>query len=120
MVAVRSTGLAFDTVIGYENREEIITSIVTEDYLNLMVDVANERFKVNSERISRFRAALLSSYAPSMKAEDNGFPEKVVWEDKAARQARKREEGLARQRILKSAKQEGGEVDLELEQSDAR
>jgi tRNA wybutosine-synthesizing protein 3 len=120
MVAVRSTGLAFDTVIGYENKEEVITSIVTEAHLKLMVDISNERFKVNSERISRFRSALLSSYAPPTKVGKSSSAEEVTWEDKASRQARKREEGLARQRALKPEKQESMKTNLELEQSDER
>jgi tRNA wybutosine-synthesizing protein 3 len=118
MVAVRSTGLAFDTVVGYESQGEIITSIVTEAHLKLMVDIANERFKVNTERISRFRSALLSSYALPTNSGSRGSPDEVEWEDKAARRARKREEGLARQRALKIAKQESSQPELDLEKSD--
>ncbi|KAH9845940.1 Methyltransferase TYW3 [Teratosphaeria destructans] len=62
MVAVRSSGLAFDCIIGYtvsssENPE--IKPMVTEDYLRTLVDVANQRFTVNRERTERFRKALL-------------------------------------------------------------
>lgn len=112
MVAVRSTGLAFDTVVGYQNANEEIVSIVSEAHLKLMVDVAHERFKVNSERIQRFRAALLSSY-DSTKALDGRKP-KAEWEDKAARQARKREEGLMKQRVLQQIKQSSESADPEL------
>jgi tRNA wybutosine-synthesizing protein 3 len=122
MVAVRSTGLAFDTVVGYENQEGTINSIVTEVHLRLMVGLANERFVVNSERISRFRSALLSSYQPLNDLGNNSTKITPDWEDRAIRQARKREEGLARQKILKTIEQEskGSEPTLALEQSDDR
>jgi tRNA wybutosine-synthesizing protein 3 len=112
MVAVRSTGLAFDTVIGYQTDTEEIVSIVTEAHLKLMVAIANERFKVNSERIQRFRTALLSSHKSTKTG--NGHKSNAEWEDKAARQARKREEGLMKQRILQQAKNESELADSDL------
>jgi tRNA wybutosine-synthesizing protein 3 len=104
MVAVRSTGLAFDTVIGYQNPGEEIISIVTEAHLKLMLDIAHERFKVNTERIQRFRTGLLSSQRTAKSA--NGRKTFGEWEDKDTRQARKREEGLIKQRILQQMKNE--------------
>ncbi|KAF2421243.1 hypothetical protein EJ08DRAFT_653477 [Tothia fuscella] len=112
MIAVRSTGLSFDTIIGYkttasesEENDEII-STVTEEHLKLMVNIANERFEVNSERIQRFRNALVAS---QQRADGNGNGEGPEWEDKAVRIARKREEGLERQRFLReeNEKREG-------------
>jgi tRNA wybutosine-synthesizing protein 3 len=118
VVAVRSTGLAFDTIIGYENEEKGITNIVTKAHLKLMAELANERFRVNSERRSRFRSALLSSYTGATKLIDNEIGGKSPWEDKATRQARKRQEGLARQQALNSTKQESRDLNVELKQLD--
>ncbi|KAL9007598.1 MAG: hypothetical protein Q9180_009617 [Flavoplaca navasiana] len=76
LVAVRSAGLAFESVIGIvrgdsvqplydcasnedgRQEEEVIEALVGEEYLEMLVDVANERFEANSERIRRFEAAL--------------------------------------------------------------
>jgi tRNA wybutosine-synthesizing protein 3 len=84
MVAVRAVGLAFDTIIGYGEESSEPLSIVDESYLQLLLAVANDRFKTNSERIDRFRTALIQS-ASSPKTE---------WEDPIARKERKRREGL--------------------------
>lgn len=96
MLAVRSTGLGFDSIIGYQNDDSSIHSLVSEEYLELLVNTANERFKTNNERIERFRSALSTScYAGKAKnGESFGSP----WEDKDARKARKRAEGLAKQK----------------------
>lgn len=102
MVAVRSTGLAFDTVIGYQtDDDEVPVSIVSEEYLNLMVRVSGERFRVNEERIGRFRRKLLELVRGGVK----GAGEE--WEDKEVRRDRKREEGLARQRALQEKDRQG-------------
>jgi tRNA wybutosine-synthesizing protein 3 len=97
MVAVRSAGYSFDSIIGYQDGEGRNIALVDERYLRTLVDITNERFKVNADRISRFRAALLESYQskPSTGASSN--PD---WEDADARKRRKREEGLARQKSL--------------------
>ena len=68
MVAVRTSGLLLDSVIGYlqERREsdssgehELETiSIVDEAYLQTLVDLANVRFEENEKRRDRFREAL--------------------------------------------------------------
>jgi tRNA wybutosine-synthesizing protein 3 len=98
MVAVRSTGLGFDSIIGYQNADGRINSLVTEEYLQLLVETANERFKTNIERIQRFQSGVLSFYNPVWtKSGDDSGP---LWEDKDARKARKRAEGLARQKKL--------------------
>lgn len=96
MVAVRSTGLGFDSIIGYQNPDGNINSLVTEEYLELLVNTANERFKTNKERIERFRSGLLSfHHAETAKNTDDSGSS---WEDKDARKARKRAEGLAKQK----------------------
>jgi tRNA wybutosine-synthesizing protein 3 len=96
MVAVRSTGLGFDSIIGYQNADGSINSFVTEEYLELLVNTANERFKINTERIERFRSGVQSFYDPGRTKSGNGPGS--LWEDKDARKARKRAEGLAKQK----------------------
>lgn len=95
MVAVRSNGLGFDSIIGYQNTDGCVTSLVTEDYLELLVSMANERFRINAERIERFRSGVQSFYnrATERSSDDSG----ALWEDRDARRARKRAEGLAKQ-----------------------
>jgi tRNA wybutosine-synthesizing protein 3 len=97
IVAVRSAGYSFDSIIGYQDGEGRNIALVDERYLRTLVDVTNERFKVNTDRLTRFRNALLESYQskPSTGASSN--PD---WEDADARKRRKRKEGLARQKAL--------------------
>lgn len=130
IVAVRSSGLFLESIIGYtycsDDGEDagsppstMIHSLVTEEYLHLLVSIANERFTINSERIERFRTHLLSSFAdispyrtrattwapdPSLattnalaKPNDRGRLKKTKagnWEDPHQRRERKRAEGL--------------------------
>ncbi|KAL8661737.1 MAG: hypothetical protein Q9168_008354 [Polycauliona sp. 1 TL-2023] len=113
MVAVRSAGLAFESIIGvvrersssppsnclrgHENghgqEEEIVETLVGEEHLRMLVGIANERVEANTERIRRFEEALFG-----------GGGKKVVngWEDKETRQERKRAEGLRRREELKA------------------
>jgi tRNA wybutosine-synthesizing protein 3 len=101
IVAVRSAGYAFDTIIGYQDQDGRNLSLIDESHMRTLVCIANERFKINFERIARFRAALLESYHPPPSTA-NG-PSNPDWEDAEARKRRKREEGLARQQALQSA-----------------
>lgn len=89
MVAVRSLGLAFDSIIGYQNSDGAAVSFVDEAYLARLVQIGNERFKTNSERIGRFRSRLLKEHSPNAESHDR--------EDAAERRQRKRLEGLAKQ-----------------------
>jgi tRNA wybutosine-synthesizing protein 3 len=97
MVAVRSAGYSFDSIIGYRDEEGRNIALVSERYLHTLVDVANERFKINTDRISRFRNALLESHQSTLSTGKSSKPD---WEDAEARKRRKREEGLARQQAL--------------------
>jgi tRNA wybutosine-synthesizing protein 3 len=101
MVAVRSAGYSFDTIIGYQDQEGHNLTLIDESHLRTLVCIANERFKINFERIARFRAALLESYQPSASTANK--PSNPDWEDAEARKRRKREEGLARQQALQAA-----------------
>ncbi|RMZ23761.1 hypothetical protein D0859_12188 [Hortaea werneckii] len=71
MVAVRSSGLAFDCIIGYyaegssPEDQGTIKPMVSEGYLRTLVNVANQRFRTNIERRERFRATLLKDVRPS-------------------------------------------------------
>ncbi|KAI9370653.1 methyltransferase TYW3-domain-containing protein [Aspergillus egyptiacus] len=107
IVAVRSAGLALESVVGYceddDNGEPVIRSLVTEEYLRMLVAIANERFSVNSERRERFRTTLLNACSqdqPSGKTKGRTrFP---GWEDPEVRKERKRAEGLARKKLLEN------------------
>jgi tRNA wybutosine-synthesizing protein 3 len=93
-VAVRSSGLALDSVIAFAISDEEYTSIVDEGYLRVLTELANQRFKTNTERIARFASLLLPGPETHPSRQQDGR------EDPGFRKARKREEGLARQRAL--------------------
>lgn len=97
IVAVRSAGYSFDSIVGYQDVDGRNVALVDERYLRTLVNIANERFNINFDRISRFRKALLETYEPTAT---NGS--KPDWEDTDARKRRKREEGLARQQALQT------------------
>ena len=100
MVAVRTSGLALSSLIGYmhDTEDEEIQGMVSEEYLEILMSVANERFGQNAERIKRFS--------------DNLFEGKKIkkvtsaWEDKRVRQERKRTEGLKQQQRLREEKKQ--------------
>ncbi|KAL8925043.1 MAG: hypothetical protein Q9208_003727 [Pyrenodesmia sp. 3 TL-2023] len=110
MVAVRSAGLALESIIGVvhetpssldaspegqagqERQEEIVEALADEPYLEMLVNLANERFVANTERIRRFEDAL---FGANSKSKDG-------WEDQETRQERKRREGLQRKEALKA------------------
>lgn len=100
MVAVRSAGYSFDSIIGYQDGDGSNIALVDDRYLRVLLHIANERFKINLDRIARFRNALLEahrsgpSHGPGSSKSD--------WEDAEARKRRKRAEGLARQQALQS------------------
>ena len=100
VVAIRSTGYSFDSIIGYQDDEGRNISLVDEGHLITLVCIANERFKINLERIARFRTQLLDSYQPAFIS----GPSDSNWEDADVRKQRKRAEGLARQQALQAAK----------------
>ena len=86
MVAIRSSGLALGSVIGFavDDGGGNIQSLVDEHYLKMLLDLANERFEVNMKRINRFKNHVTLG----------GRDMEVVWEDSSARRARKKAEGL--------------------------
>ncbi|KAL4936742.1 methyltransferase TYW3-domain-containing protein [Aspergillus oleicola] len=113
IVAVRSAGLALESVIGYcededghGSAEPVIRSLVSEEYLQMLVNMSNERFSVNAERKERFRTAVLNSCSVDESSNDTTTKTKGKtkpgWEDPEKRKERKRAEGLARKKMLES------------------
>lgn len=68
MVGVRSAGLSFDCIIGFQAEDGSIVSLVDEGYLKVLIDLGNERFKTNSERIGRFQMHLKQLQEQNSKA----------------------------------------------------
>lgn len=93
IVAVRSTGLSFESLIGYEV-DGIECSLVQETHLRMLMDIANERFSENAKRIARFREAFRDMVLEPRRVRLNS--EGKQWENAAARRERMREEGLRR------------------------
>ena len=104
MVAIRTAGVALESLVGFipdrmkdqkdgTETEEHIIRIVSEEYLELLVNIANERFKTNAERMKRFEQDLFKR--------ESGLGQ--AWEDSKSRQERKRAEGLKQQRMLREA-----------------
>ena len=90
MVAIRSHGLALESVIGVlEDGKSRPRSLVSEEYLHMSVFIANERFAACEARKKRFEDALFGHCGKNAK----------TWEDAETRKRRKREEGLKRQSV---------------------
>ncbi|KAK1826680.1 hypothetical protein QBC39DRAFT_268624 [Podospora conica] len=108
MVAVRSMGLSFESLVGVEREGTGRRCIVSDEYLCVIVRIANERFAENAKRIARLEAALDQAFAPPKGLEG--------WEDAETRRERKRVEGLRRRWELKRQQQvkheEGSKLDL--------
>ena len=91
MVAIRSNGLAMDSIIGIvDDASGKVRSVVEAAYIAMLVRVGNMRFKENAVRMERLAAGL--DRVLSVQTRDDGG-----WEDRDARRARKRAEGLKRQ-----------------------
>ncbi|KAG6055748.1 hypothetical protein E4U17_002760 [Claviceps sp. LM77 group G4] len=100
MVAVRSMGLSFESLIGFESsRSGSRHALVTASHLRLLMGIARERFAENSKRIERFRGAFASRVLESREKRTNSDGRE--WEDAAARRERMREEGLRRREALR-------------------
>ncbi|KAI5464031.1 methyltransferase TYW3-domain-containing protein [Mariannaea sp. PMI_226] len=56
MVAIRSMGLAFESLVGQQVDGQC-QRLVTPEYLQTLIRIANERFVENTKRIERFRTA---------------------------------------------------------------
>ena len=104
MIAIRTAGVALESLVGLipdriqdqkdgTETEEHVIRIVSEEYLELLVNIANERFKTNAERMNRFEQDLFKR--------ESGLGQ--AWEDSKSRQERKRAEGLKQQQTLREA-----------------
>lgn len=103
MVAVRSMGLALESLIGFHEGGKEVCS-VSEGALKTLLAISNERFQVNSARITRFRELLMASI--STQAEPKRREDGEEWEDAQERKERKRAEGLMRRGISKGTTDE--------------
>ncbi|KAI1741893.1 methyltransferase TYW3-domain-containing protein [Xylaria scruposa] len=103
MVALRSMGLSFESLIGTQE-DGVIKCMVSDEYLHSLLRIANERFEENKKRIERFRTAVLETSCPPKKKDG------TEWEDAQARRERKRAEGLRRKAELQEQNQKGGET----------
>lgn len=113
IVAVRSMGLGFESIIGSSDGASA-TSMVSENYIDMLVNRANERFTANKLRIDRFVQNLkLELFQKGLSHETSP----VTWEASDARRQRKRQEGLQRQaeqtQLLKRQEHPPSEVDVE-------
>lgn len=113
IVAVRSSGLSLESIIGYydetgDGDEDAVRSLVTEEYLAMLVAISNERFSINTERKERFRLGLLElcSSGQTGGSKAKGKPKPPGWEDPEKRRERKRAEGLMRKKVLEDQKTE--------------
>lgn len=115
MVAIRSSGLALESVIGcvpdrvkdtsrrgsdskhYLDSEDV-HSLVSDNYLALLINIANDRFKSNTERMRRFESDLFDREATTTSG----------WEDSKTRQERKRTEGLKQQEEIRKVRAQRG------------
>jgi tRNA wybutosine-synthesizing protein 3 len=103
MVAVRSMGLALESLVGFHDGGKEVCS-VPEGALRTLLEISNERFQVNSARITRFRELLMSSM--SAQAGPKRREDGEEWEDAQERKERKRAEGLMRRGLLKGTRED--------------
>lgn len=120
MVGVRCLGLGFDSIIGCLHQEDdhgnhLIQSLVTEEYMHTLIDIANGKFLENAKRTEDFRMKLLQRCGSAAHNEQTavGKPLKIGWEDADTRRERKRAEGLRKKQALRDMrerdrKQSGG------------
>lgn len=105
MIAVRTAGLGISSLVGYiresEDGEEIDSSLVSEEYLQMMLNTANARFLANQGRIQRLDNNLFC----------DGRSQQAAWEDRQLRRERKRAKGLREQQRLPNRCGKAGDCD---------
>ncbi|KAG0165334.1 hypothetical protein DFQ28_008935 [Apophysomyces sp. BC1034] len=112
MLAIRSTH-KLDTPIAYVDPEtNKIHCLVKPAYLRLLVEMSNEKFKQNMDRMKAFESM--------MQAEVDHTMAKTCEETKEERRERKKREGIARQQAMTPSEKkeqglEGDLIDLHLE-----
>lgn len=94
MVAIRTSGLTLSSLIGFATRNddgaEIEQALVDDDHLRMLLQLANDRFNANAERIKRFEEDLFKK----VESRESTDPD---WEDARTRRERKRAAGLKEQ-----------------------
>ena len=126
MVAIRSAGLALESLIGVAVPSDpgtdpgtgtgvlTVRRTVPRAHLRTLLRVANERFAANAERIARFRALLLSetgtgAEGAKRKSDNNKKGDGgAEWEDAAVRRERLRAEGLRRREEVRREREREG------------
>lgn len=101
MVGIRSMGLAFESVIGYQKDGKEYCMIPNWQLSNLL-SMGNRRFVENEKRIARFQALVKELCVEKEKKGDEG-----EWEDANVRRERKKKEGLEKAEVMK--KESGGQ-----------
>ncbi len=111
MVAIRSMGLSFESLVGYSDDDGVEARnqlIVPPEYLDVLMRIGHERFAENTKRIERFAAA----FAEAMRGPPpKKNPEGGAWEDAVARRERLKAEGLRRQAALNAEREAKPEVE---------
>ena len=100
MVGVRTAGLGLEAIIASiagtdDDGSGHVRPLVTEEYITMLLKMANERFVANNQRISRFQRCLREA----MTLETKKVRQLNEWEGKEARRRRKREEGLKKKKL---------------------
>lgn len=102
MVAVRSMGLALESLVGYSSNGQEFCSLSPGELKNLL-EISNERFGENEKRIARFRELLNKLSNEETDEGKRKGQEGEEWEDAGTRKERKKAEGLAKsQQLAKS------------------
>ena len=114
MVAVRTSGLLLDSVIGYcqdkaegngtNDASPEINSLVDEAYLRMLVRLSNDRFVENEERINRFKKALRRDNEDGIVEQSNGDEGRNRKDKKNMRikEEMKNQEEVRKERLYKS------------------
>lgn len=103
-LAIRTTGLAFDCIIGhYDTNTRKICQTVDDVYLQMLSIVANSRFKENEKRRGLFSKGM--HLIPGVCQNQSSTLRSSNWEDTESRKERKRLEGLARSSKLRESKE---------------
>jgi tRNA wybutosine-synthesizing protein 3 len=106
MVAIRTNGIVFESVIGlYNFPSDTAAAVVSEEYLAMCAGIVQERFRWNELR----KARLVHELDGALKRMGTGKNAKQT-ESKDDRRQRKRREGLAIQKKQQAARREASMV----------
>ena len=101
-LAIRTAGLSFDCIIGhYDTSSRKICQTVDDAYLEMLVRVANSRFRENEKRRDSFSKAVHLLLEEAVNSNLVSHPK---WEDSETRKRRMKLEGLQKKSKLKELK----------------